>query len=66
MGPIWPRGRQTELRRFFLAVPTLARDGYSEMSEADFARVLELERRFLGAPELVGAGEQLAGKFRKR
>jgi 2-polyprenyl-3-methyl-5-hydroxy-6-metoxy-1,4-benzoquinol methylase len=49
-----------------VSAPTVAGAGYPDLSADDFARVLELERRFLGAPELLGAGEQLVGVFRKK
>jgi SAM-dependent methyltransferase len=43
-----------------------ALDMSPELPEGKFARVLELERRFLGTPELLGAGEQIVAVFRKR
>jgi SAM-dependent methyltransferase len=49
-----------------VSAPTVAADGYPDLAEAEFARVLHLERRFLGTPELLGAGEQLVGVFRKQ
>ena len=49
------------------SAPCVAADGYPpDLPEADFARVLALERRFLGQPELLGAGEQIVAVFRKR
>jgi SAM-dependent methyltransferase len=47
------------------SAPTVAADGYPDVAEAEFAQALELERRFLGTPELLGAGEQLVAVFRK-
>jgi SAM-dependent methyltransferase len=47
------------------SAPTVAADGYPDVAEAEFARALELERRFLGTSELLGAGEQLLAVFRK-
>ena len=49
-----------------VSAPTVAADGYPDLSETDFARILKLERHFLGTPELLGAGEQLVAVFRKR
>jgi SAM-dependent methyltransferase len=48
------------------SAPTVAAVGYPDSPDADFARALALERRFLGTPELLGAGEQLVAVFRKR
>jgi len=35
------------------------------LTDEDFNRVLELERRFLGTPELLGVGEQILAAFRR-
>jgi SAM-dependent methyltransferase len=47
------------------SAPSVAATGYLNLPEAEFRRVLALERRFLGTPEVLGAGEQLVGVFRK-
>lgn len=48
------------------SAPSVGAMGYPDLSAADFARALALERRFLGTPELLGAGEQLLAVFTKR
>jgi SAM-dependent methyltransferase len=48
-----------------VAAPAVAPYGYVGASDEAMQRGLALERRFLGVPELVGAGEQLIGVFRK-
>ena len=50
---------------FLTSAPTVAPDGYPKLPPDEFARALDLERRFLGRPELLGSGEQLVGVFRK-
>jgi hypothetical protein len=47
------------------AAPTVAAYGYVGASDETMRRGLELERRFLGTPELLGAGEQIVGVFRR-
>jgi len=47
------------------AAPSVAAYGYVGAPDEVMRRGLELERRFLGTPELVGAGEQVVGVFRK-
>lgn len=47
------------------AVPALAAYGYVGASDDAMRRALDLERRFLGRPELAGAGEQIVGVFRR-
>jgi SAM-dependent methyltransferase len=47
------------------SAPSVGAAGYPDLPEPEFARALDLERRFLGAPELLGAGEQLVAVFRK-
>ena len=49
-----------------VAAPTVAAYGYVGAPEEDLQRGLALERRFLGTPELLGAGEQIVAVFRKR
>jgi len=48
------------------AAPTVAAYGYVGVSDEDMRRGLELEQRFLGTPELLGAGEQIVAVFRKQ
>jgi hypothetical protein len=48
-----------------VAAPTVAPYGYFGAPEESMARGLALEQRFLGTPELSGAGEQIIGVFRK-
>jgi SAM-dependent methyltransferase len=48
-----------------IAAPALAPYGYVGATDDAMRRGLALERRFLGVPELAGAGEQLIGVFRK-
>ena len=45
--------------------PTIGAYGYVGASDDDLRRGLALEERFLGTPELLGAGEQLVGVFEK-
>jgi SAM-dependent methyltransferase len=47
------------------AAPTVAAYGYVGTPDEDMRRGLELERRLLGAPGLVDAGEQIVGVFRR-
>jgi len=47
------------------AAPALAAYGYVGASDDAMRRALELERRFLGVPELSGTGEQIVGVFRR-
>ncbi|HUT75815.1 MAG TPA: class I SAM-dependent methyltransferase [Armatimonadota bacterium] len=47
------------------AAPTVAAYGYVGVPDDAFARALDLERRFLGTPELLGTGEQIVAVFRK-
>ena len=51
---------------FLTGAPTVSADGYPDLPEEDFQRVLAVERQFLGTPELLGVGEQLVGVFRRR
>jgi hypothetical protein len=48
------------------AAPAVAAYGYVGAPDEDLQRGLALERRFLGTPELLGAGEQIVAVFRKR
>jgi len=49
-----------------VSAPTVAADGYpADIPKSDFVHVLELEHRFLGTPELLGAGEQIVAVFSK-
>jgi SAM-dependent methyltransferase len=45
--------------------PTIGAYGYLEASDDVLWRALALEQRFLGTPELLGAGEQLIAIFEK-
>ena len=45
--------------------PTIGAYGYVGASDDVLRRGLALEQRFLGTPELLGAGEQLVGVFEK-
>jgi SAM-dependent methyltransferase len=47
------------------AAPTIGNYGYVGKSDDDMRRGLALEQRFLGTPELRGAGDQLIGVFEK-
>jgi hypothetical protein len=47
------------------SAPSVAAMGYLDLPEPEFQRALALERRFLGTPEVLGAGEQLVGVFSK-
>jgi SAM-dependent methyltransferase len=53
-------------REAMFAAPALAPYGYVGVSDGDMRRGLELEQRFLGTPELLGAGEQIVAVFRRR
>lgn len=48
------------------AAPAVASYGYVGASDEHMQRALELEQRFLGTPELLGAGEQIVAVFRKQ
>lgn len=48
-----------------VAAPTVAAYGYVGAPDEVMRRGLALERRFLGTPELVGAGEEVVGVFRR-
>ncbi len=48
------------------AAPTVASYGYVGAPDEDMQRALNLEQRFLGTPELLGAGEQIVAVFRKQ
>lgn len=48
-----------------VAAPTVAAYGYVGAPDDDLERGLALERRFLGTAELLGAGEQIIGVFRR-
>ncbi len=51
--------------RELVAAPSVAAYGYVGASDEAMRRGLELERRFLGTPELLGAGEEMVGVFRR-
>lgn len=53
-------------REAMFAAPGVAAYGYVGASDEDMRRGLELEQRFLGTPELLGAGEQIVAVFRKQ
>ena len=53
-------------REAMFAAPAVAPYGYVGVSDEDMWRGLELEQRFLGTPELLGAGEQIVAVFRRR
>ena len=48
------------------AAPAIAPYGYVGASDEDMRRGLQLEQRFLGTPELLGAGEQIVAVFRSQ
>jgi SAM-dependent methyltransferase len=49
------------------SAPSVAASVYlPNLTDVDFNRVLELERRFLGTPELLGVGEQILAVYRKK
>ena len=50
-----------------ISAPSVAAGVYlPDLTDEDFNRVLELERRFMGNPELLGVGEQILAVYRKK
>ncbi len=49
-----------------ISAPSVAAGVYlPDITDEQFFRVLELERKFLGSPELLGVGEQILGVYRR-